>query len=212
MSYTYSQIQSRIADELNRSDLTSQIQKAIVSAIQHYDCNRTWFSEEVATGSTTASLSYVTCPTDMVFEDELQITVGGRQYSLSKVSYSEYVDESQVAVVGQPRDYAYFEDRFFLYPTPNSSYTLTISYFKTLTELSSSSDENGWTDFAEELIRSRAKADIRINIIHDQSAVQEALNLANSGCYSVTELSARSSFFSKNDQRLMRGFAKAYYL
>lgn len=212
MSYTYTQIQARVADELNRSDLTAQIQKAIISAIQHYNADRRWFSEQRATAVTTASQSYVTCPTDMVIEDDISITVGGRDYGLRKITYDTYITESQIVSTGQPRDYAYYQDVFFLWPTPNSAYTLTISYFKVLAELSAGSDTDGWTNFAEEMIRARAKADVQMNVIHEDAALIEAHSLVRTGCYSAREYSARIAFDAKNDQRLMRGFAQAVYL
>jgi hypothetical protein len=40
---TYSELQAELADELNRTDLTTQIQKAIQEAIRKYERKRTYF-------------------------------------------------------------------------------------------------------------------------------------------------------------------------
>ena len=44
---TLGEIHDRIADDLNRTDLTSQIILAINRAIQHYETRRFWFTENV---------------------------------------------------------------------------------------------------------------------------------------------------------------------
>lgn len=208
---TYADIQARIADELNRSDLTSQIQKAIISAVKHYDEDRTWFNEERATASTVASQNYVGVPSDFIEEDKLQITIGSSLYTLLKIPYDEWAVKSAFTTSGQPTEYAYYQDRFYLYPTPGSVYTLTISYTKILTELSAGTDTNGWVDL-EELIRSRAAADVRMNILHDSAARMEAAGLAKTGCYAITEYSAMQRFYARRDSKVMTGKLKASYL
>lgn len=208
---TYGDIQARIADELNRSDLTSQIQKAIISAVKHYDQDRTWFTEERATALTVVSQNYVGVPSDFVYEDKLQITVGAVLYTLMKIPYDEWALKSVITTTGQPTEYAYYQDRFYLFPIPGSAYTLTISYVKTLAELSADTDTSGWTD-AEEMIRSRAVSDVRMNILHDDNARGEAIRFAPSGCYSITEYSAMNRFFARRDTKVMTGRLKASYL
>lgn len=208
---TYADIQARIADELNRSDLTSQIQKAIISAVKHYDEDRTWFNEERATALTVASQNYVGVPSDFISEDKLQITIGSVLYTLLKIPYDEWAVKSAFTTSGQPTEYAYYQDRFYLYPTPGSAYTLTISYVKILTELSAGTDTNGWVD-AEEMIRSRAMADVKINVLHDMPARAEAGSLAKTGCYAITEYSAMQRFLARRDTKVMTGKLKASYL
>lgn len=208
---TYADIQARIADELNRSDLTSQIQKAIISAIKHYDQDRTWFNETTGTIATVAAQNYVAVPTGYIQDDKLQITVGSTLYTLTKITYDEWATKSTTSTSGQPTEYAYYQDRFYLYPTPGAIYSLTLSYTKILTELSSGSDTNGWVD-TEEMIRSRAMADVKMNVLHDNDARGEAASLAKTGCYSVTEYSASQRFYARRDVKVMTGKVRASYL
>jgi hypothetical protein len=63
---TYTQLQSRIADDINRTDLTSQIQQCILLAIQHYKNERFWFNETSATLTTTVSSAQVGAPSDIL--------------------------------------------------------------------------------------------------------------------------------------------------
>lgn len=216
MSYTYGQIQTRIADELHRSDLTSQIQKAIISAVEHYERERFWFNESISTSlSTTASQNYVAAPSDLVEVDKLQITVGSSKYNLFRIGYEEWATEaSTTTTTGQPTEYTYYEDRFYLFPTPGSIYTLTLSYIKRLTALSVSGDSNGWTNYAEEMIRQRAEADLRINQLRNAQAVQEAAMMAMRGdqFLSAAEKIAYLRISSERDSRVSVGRVRARFL
>lgn len=214
-SYTYVQIQTRIADELNRSDLTAQIKKAIVSAVEHYERERWWFEETIdATVSTTAAQNYVTNAviTTMATIDKVQITVGSSKYTLFPVSYEEWALEAAASSTsGQPTEYTYYQDRLYLFPTPGSTYTLTISGVQRLTTLSADADNNGFTNYCEELIRQRAKADIRCNIVIDKDAISEAATIgANGGTFlSGMERAAYINVTRERDERATTGRLKA---
>jgi hypothetical protein len=214
-SYTYGQIQSRVADELNRSDLTSQIQLAIVSAVEAYERKRFWFNEATATATTTASTNYVSTPSDFVKEYFFQITVGSSKYTLSPMNYSDFLVATATSTTsGQPTQYSYYQDVFYLFPTPGSAYTLTLNYIKRLTTLAASGDNNGWTNYAEELLRQRAKADIRCNILKDRAALSEASFFAAKGepYLSALEKQAFVRLQGENDDKVTVGKVKAYYL
>jgi hypothetical protein len=215
-SYTYGSIQTRIADEINRSDLTSQIGLAIITAIESYERTRFWFNEAIATATTTASQNYVSLPSDFVFEYEFQITVNTNKYRLCPIPYSEFLEKSGTnSSTSQPTHYCYYADVMYLYPSPNSAYTLTLHYIKRLTTLSVSADNNGWTNYAEEMIRQRAKADIAVNVLRDKEAINEAAQFSARGqpFLSGLEKSAFMRLCRENDLRTgVSGQAKAYYL
>ncbi len=212
---SYADIQSRIADELDRSDLTSQIALEIKSAIAHYDVERTWFAEVRTSLTATSSVTFVAAPSDMVVEDLIQITVGGSLYELEKIPYEDWASfQTGTSQFGQPTAYAYYDDQFLLYPIPGQSYTLTISYIEVLDTLSAGSDTNGWLQFFEEMIRSRARAAIRINYLHEPDAKQEAAAFALRGddCLSAQEYSARQKFYRWRAKRGGTGRVRAVYL
>ena len=73
--------------------------------------------------------------------------------------------QNTVISTGEPTQFCYHEDKFFLYTIPSQIYLLTIWYVKSLTTLSADSDNNGWTNFAEPLIRARAKWDLFNNLM-----------------------------------------------
>lgn len=214
-SYTYKNIQDRVADELNRTDLTAQIKKAIISAVEHYERERWWFEETIDTSvTTTAAQNYVTNAviTTMARIDKVQLTVGGSKYTVFKVPYDEWALEAATSTTsGQPTEYAYYQDRLYLFPTPGSTYTLTISGVQRLTTLSSDNDANGFTNYCEELIRQRAKADIRANIVLDEKAVEEAKQIGAAGgtFLSGMERAAYLNVARERDERATTGRMRA---
>lgn len=213
-SYTYVNIQDRIADELNRDDLTAQVKKAIISAVEHYERERWWFMETIDTTlSTTASQNYVSNAviSTLAIIDKVQITVGSAKYTLIRVPYEEWAVKSATGTTsGQPTEYSYYQDRIYLYVTPGSAYTLTISGVQRLTTLSADSDNNGFTNYCEELIRQRAKADLRCNIILDEKAIAEAAQLGAAGStfLSGMERAAYTNVSRERDTRATTGRQK----
>jgi len=171
---TFGDMKTRIADELSRSDLTTQIGLEILTAISHYENQRWWFGETRATASTVASVAYVAMPTDLLDEDSLTVTLNGTKYQLTRRAYDwiDKVDSGQNP--GQPSYFAFYQEQIRLYPIPDAVYTLTFSYIKSQTALSLDADTNDWTNAGEALIRARAKAAVRINYLNDAGALQEA--------------------------------------
>lgn len=239
-AYNYLALQTRVSAEIQDTSNTSvtlaQVKKAIISAVEFYERERTWFNEIVSTALVTvASFPAVAVPSDILFIDKLQlsttttftgdITIGGTTITncsstsgltagqvirangipspayiksvdsatqitmgdiygtaisaiavtttltitafsawripLGPITYDEWANQSYGATGGsQPVQFAYNEDRILLYPTPNAIYGLILSYVRRLATLAADGDNNGWTNFCEPLIRSRAKWDI----------------------------------------------------
>lgn len=213
-SYTFGAIKTRIADEINRSDLTSQISLAVISAVEHYERERWWFEETIdATVSTVAAQDYVSNAiiSTMARIDKVQITVGSAQYTVFPISYDEWASQATSTTSGQPTEYTYYKDRLYLYPTPGDTYTLDISGVQRLTTLSGASDTNGFTNYAEELIRQRAKADIRCNVILDEKSIEEAKQIGMSGStfLSGMERAAYINVTRERDERATTGRLRA---
>lgn len=280
-SYTYANLQTRISDEIgdsaNASVTLAQVKKAIISAIEYYERERTWFSEIVAVDLTVAGAPALGAPPDLVFIDKLQIatttsftgttstsaaTVTGCSstsglvagmicygQNTTDVSYIKSVDSSsQITLMdvygtnvnaaasgadtlyafstnhipleqitydqwasysygptggSQPCMFAYNENRILLYPTPGSIYGAILSYNRRLTTLSADSDNNGWTNFCEPLIRSRAKWDIFNNLMKFPDLAKTAKQ---------EELDTLMMLDSEREQRNTTGRTRAVYL
>ena len=168
MSGDFGTMQNRIADELARTDLTAQIQSAIRSAIAFHESERFWFNEGESTASTVAGTQAYAVPSDFLEADALTVTVSGTR---APVTLRPWAWMRAVSVTttsrGRPTDWSYYADQLWLYPVPDNVYTLTLSYLKRLPALAASGDANAWMTEGEELIRSRAKADLFAHVLRD---------------------------------------------
>lgn len=199
---TYTQLQSRIADDLNRSDLSSQIQQQILLAITHYKSERTHFNESNSTLVSVIGQSYVSAPSDIVRIDHLYLTLSNRNIELVPQDLSAVI-EYRPTSNGCPRSFCYFQNRFELDRPADRVYSLPLYYVKELTALAAGSDTNGWTTDGEDLIVFRAEKMLYANVIKDAEKAQTA---------AAMEVAALSELRSLAKARTSTGYTKAYYL
>jgi hypothetical protein len=173
---TYQDLQNRIAGELLRTDLTSQIQTAIARAIEKYAERRFWFNEEVVAGVCTPGGQYVTYPTGLRIEDAVFIDYnasGPPGYPLLKKSAATIEGYYQaVATQTQPSLYCTLNGQIRLYPTPNLAYPLSFVGVFDQPALANPTDSNAWTTTGQDLIVAEAKRMIDRDILRDIEAAQ----------------------------------------
>ena len=134
----------------------------------------------------------------------LTIRYASKNYrTLRRVSYDEYAGREWASSSGEPVDYAYHQDRIWLWPTPNTVYSLRLSYIARLTTLSADGDNNGWTNYAEPVIRNRAKWDIFANYLRMPKLAELS---------KAQEVDALQALEVENEQRNMTGKLKARFL
>lgn len=211
VTYTYGNMQDRIADELLRTDLTSQIKLAILSAIDYYQDERFWFNE--SRSQVTFSLSssqefYGTSDNanipNLLDIDTVTVTVNSNRYTLTRRTY-EYLESISMGTqyTSLPTDYSYYQQQIRIYPIPNQGMAIRISStVLNSTTLSSTADTNPWVNEAEQMIRARAKADIYLNVIGDAAQAQ-AMN--------VFEQQSYQNLIEATQRRLSTGKTKASY-
>lgn len=180
---TYADLQARIARELHRTDLTSDIQSAIKTAIDFYASQRFHWNEKRWSLTTIGGTKFYgqstplpgTLPSDILEIDSITVTANSRIYQLDRMSYTDMdaIDAGTTPLAGYPRLWAWYGDQIRLYPTPNSAYVLTISGQYAYPDLTADADSSPWTNQAEELIRCRAKRDLCAHVLSDdQMAVR----------------------------------------
>jgi hypothetical protein len=188
---TLAQMRSRIADDLDRSDLSTQIDKAINRAIEYYEKERFWFSEKIATFNTVANQknysSSDSIPTDIAEIDYVEVTVSGKEFPLYLKPYP-YIKEKQGSdATGVPSEYAYYQENFYLWLIPNAVYTITVSYQQKYSELTLDADTNDFTTDAEDLIEARARAWLYARVIKDIDQAQIAKTEENEALAALRE-------------------------
>jgi hypothetical protein len=175
---TFLDMQTRIADELDRSDLTAQIKRSIVSAVRHYERRNFYFTEASFTFDTVAGQrSYAS--SDIANSPSIDILNGdfyGMRVVLTKQPFEDLDRRTALLTFkAMPEEWAYYGSQVWLYPIPDRAYTMTAYSVPRLTELSADSDSNAWTNDAEELIRTRAKIDLLRNVIRVDAGEDIAL-------------------------------------
>lgn len=169
---------NNIADDLDRNDLQSQIQKAINRAILYYRSERFWFNETITSLTLVANQeSYGVndgWPSNMLKLDTANLIRNPTdKYLLIPKDYAWLVMVNPNTSVGPPDCYAIYEEQIFMYPIPDRSYSVTLSYLKSYDALVDAEDENDFTSNAEDLIEARAEWWLYSRVIRDNDAAQQ---------------------------------------
>lgn len=171
-------MQQRIADDLNRADLTTQIKKAINRAIVFYLKEPFWFKETSATFSTVASQKAYsntdTSITDIGRIYLVESVLNNANYEMTERDIKWVENMNPNDAIGQPTDYAWWQNKFYIYLVPSGIFTIRVWYTKKYTELSADADTNDWTTTAEDLIEARARWWIYKRVILDKAQADEA--------------------------------------
>ncbi len=186
----YGDLQSRIADEIKRTNLTQQIKNAIQTAISAYESRPFFFNQCRATMPTVANVKIYALPDDFKKMRFLRIQWTSTTWEpLEELSKGDLVEwDTSQNLTGIPEMYyidwaqktTFSNDQattgqLWLLPIANGVHTMELSYFRDLGTLSVNGDENAWTDEGELLIRCRAKRELYTHVIKDTN---EALKLA----------------------------------
>lgn len=183
----YGTMQNRIADEIARSDLTTPIQRSIISAIQHWQRHRFYFNESrTVTFNTVASQEFYTSSDNAYIPtfadiDAVTITALGSRMDVDKRPYHELEElSSTTTLIGIPIYYAYYGQQLRLYPIPDGVYPVRVSGLQRLDNVSLSADTNVWFTEAEALIRARAKIILALDVLKDADEARRLEPLENS--------------------------------
>jgi len=200
-------MRNRILDDLNRKDLTAQAENAIKTAISFYEKDRFWFLEQRSTTTTVNAQEYYPVPDNYLDLDSLVIEVNNYAYPLNKRSYGtlEAWHVKQSVFLGYPSDYAIYatgeQTQIRLYPVPNGSYQLTLSYFGSLDVLEAESDTNSWLTIGEELVRSRAEWTLYAQKLRDVDAAQMTKVIETEALSQLERLTKMRQFTGRTEKR-----------
>lgn len=196
-------MKARIADELARDDLTSQISYAISDAIEAYQDERFFFNESRAlTFSTVASQEFYDGDDDANIPlvqkiDYVVFYIGTQPYHLMPMKPADIETSSaSSSSTGQPGWFCWYGNQIRLYPIPDGAYTVRIgASYKVAAPASDDETDNPWMTDAARLIRSRAKLELSLHVLHDTDmantvgqAVEEALEQLKSRTAQLTQV------------------------
>ena len=178
---TLGYMKDKIADEIARPDLTSQIADKITEAIAAYQPERFFFSEtRDITFSTVIGQEFYTAsdnaaiPTLEAF-DYVILYIGSIPWPIARRTDVEIEVLNQNGLMrGQPWNWSYYNQQLRLGPIPDAVYSMRIAcHQKVAAPLTDDTAGNPWmTDNAERLIRCRAKYELYLHVIRNMEAAQ----------------------------------------
>lgn len=170
---TYIDMQNRIANDLRRDDLGTEIAEAIQSAIQFYRNRPVVQSRGTLTPITAVEeQKEYTLPSDFIAAIQMTVTADGVVTPMTPrtVQWIDQMDQDvDDPIVGVPTDYALTSEfEMVVYPRPDSSVT-EFGGRAILAPAAPSDDDdtNFWTERAERAIRCQAVALLYDDTLHD---------------------------------------------
>lgn len=172
---TFGAIKARIADELVRPDLASQIALAVTDAIGEAAINRFWFNEVrgLTFPMVAGQMFYsATALADLAYLskiDALWIIAQGQRRNLALANAKD-VDcwlEGQTTLTGEPFAYARQANGLMFWMPPNLNYPVYIDGVTRFAPLVSDTDTNPWLEEGERYVRALAKANVLENVVRD---------------------------------------------
>ena len=139
---TYAELKTAIANYLNRSDLTSDIDTFIDNV--EAELNRRLRTKDMIKRATaTADSQYLTVPTDWI--EAINVEITSNDFSPLFQQSIESLDvyrKSNNNSTGQPVYFAMVDDSIELAPTPDVEYTLQLTYYAKISALSDTNTSN----------------------------------------------------------------------
>jgi hypothetical protein len=183
---TLADMKARIADELARGDLGTQIASAITTAITEYQKERFRFSDVTPTTpptfNTVADRWIYTAADNANIADAkawnyIFSQVGNYLRDLTKSTPEMVRSYNQLGTMhGQPIWYAYEGNQLLIAPVPDTVYPITLGIFRNVAAPADDAEaDNPWMNEAELLIRSRAKYEIALHVTRNPT-MQQAMS------------------------------------
>jgi hypothetical protein len=139
---TYAELKTAIANYLNRSDLTSDLDTFIDNV--EAELNRRLRTKDMIKRATaTADSQYLAVPTDWI--EAINVEITSNDFSPLFQQSIESLDvyrKSNNNSSGQPVYFAMVDDSIELAPTPDGEYTLQLTYYAKISALSDSNTSN----------------------------------------------------------------------
>jgi len=139
---TYSELKTNIANYLNRSDLTGQMDM-FIDNVEGEINRRVRRKEMIKRATATADAQYLSLPTDWL--EGINVEITSNDFSPILQQSIESLDIYRKSInnkTGQPVYFAFVDDTMELAPTPDTSYTLQLTYYSKIDALSDSNTSN----------------------------------------------------------------------
>lgn len=187
---TLGYLKAKIANEIERGDLTNEIAAAVATAIGYYQSERFYFNETRDILFNTVGQQYQYTSSDapdlgnLIKIDYAFAYIGGQPYRIFPIM-PEIMEWSHLATndpVGQPFRFNYYGSKFNLYPTPDQPYPIRVGGHKIVAAPAADGTVgNIWMTDGENMVRARAKFELyaHVPIIKDPQKASDMRALAD---------------------------------
>lgn len=175
---TLADLRTRIADELLKRNLSTQISQHIARAVEFYAGRRFWFNTGRMVGDAVSpdADGYVNLPTGTRLIDEIR--VGQIVLEMRDAAIIDDWLANSPATAPEPYDYAVSGDRIRLYPTPTGPIELavvgTFDVTPLITADAAGTVDNAWTNAGADLIAARARMTLCRDVLRDPEGMSLA--------------------------------------
>lgn len=212
-------VRNRVADQLARADLSTQIDREIQLAITRYNRRVSWLHEVRGVTLTTAIGQTWYTSLDLSTGAGVQDVTGRTAVSVQDVQKVEYIRDADYDDLKQVhyRDFEHFFDvtgngggpEYFtlyagqigLWPVPDAVETYTLSVAAKPAVPSAASDTSVWFDQAQELIENAAAAAVCRKFIQDGERAQ---------AFQAYETEAWNELVREGNQKMATGRLKVH--
>jgi len=140
---TYSDLKTSIANWLNRTDLTSEISEDFIVLTEKDFNSKLRIRKMNATESSfSINAETVALPSGFLQVRDFYIVEGGTKHSLTYITPAQMDQIKGSSTSGMPETFTILGDNFRFAPTPSSTYTGTLNYYKEFDPLSNSNTSN----------------------------------------------------------------------
>jgi len=143
---TYTELKSTIANWLNRSDLTSEISDDFIKLVEADFNAKLRIRQMEQIDTITINSETVTVPTGFIAVRSFYILSGNTKYHLNYITPANLFSTKGGSTTGMPRVYTIESDngteQFRFAPSPDTTYTGYLQYYKAFTALSSTNASN----------------------------------------------------------------------
>ena len=203
---TLATMKARIASELRRSNLTTQIADAIATAIEAYQHERFSFNETRAiTFDTVANQEFYDSNDAEALGrvrrlDYVVAEIGSSYYTLTAMTPEDIEKLNGTgAFTGQPLSYCWYQNQLRIYPVPADAYAVRLGAQVSIAAPASDTETaNPWMTTAEKLIRCRAKYELFEHVLLDERMADRFApdNPGGPTAKALDELKARTNHLS----------------
>jgi len=140
---TYSDLKTSIANWLNRSDLTSEISEDFIVLTEKDFNSKLRIRKMNATDSSfSINAETVALPSGFLQVRDFYIVEGSTKHPLNYITPAQMDQIKGSSTSGMPETFTILGDNFRFAPTPSSTYTGVLNYYKEFDPLSNSNTSN----------------------------------------------------------------------